>query len=108
MVLDTVGKGLDTTRQWSQDALLAVNASSKTLNVTPAFHVFRHVSQYVQTGARVVTTTGGDALAFKNPDGSVVVIAYNSGAARTFIVSALGKRLQFGMPGTGWATIVTK
>src|SRR5581483_4866827 len=70
MVLDTVGKGNDTVRQWSQDALLVINTTSKTLTLSPAYHVFRHVSQYVQPGARVVSTTGGDALAFKNPDGT--------------------------------------
>ena len=48
MVLDTAGKGNDTVRQWTQDALLIVNTSSKTLTLTPAYHVFRHVSQYVK------------------------------------------------------------
>src|SRR6185369_6986613 len=86
MVLDTVGKGNDTVRQWSQDALLVINTSSKALTLSPAYHVFRHVSQYVQPGARVVATSGGDALAFKNPDGSVVVAMYNSGGAKTSIV----------------------
>ena len=81
MVLDTGGKGNDTVRQWAQDALLVVNTSSKTLTLTPAYYVFRHVSQYVQPGAKVVATSGGDALAFKNPDGSVVAVMYNSGGA---------------------------
>jgi glucosylceramidase len=106
MVLDTVGKGNDTARQWSQDTLLAVNTSSKTLILTPAYHVFRHVSQYVQAGAKVVSTSGGDALGFKNPDGSVVAAMYNSGGASTYIVQIKGQKLQFSMPGTGWATVV--
>jgi glucosylceramidase len=105
MVLDTVGKGLDTTRQWSQDALLVVNTTSKTLTVTPAYYVFRHVSQYAQPGAQVVATSGGDAIAFKNPDGSEVVALYNSGGASTYIVQMKGQKLQFSMPGAGWATI---
>ena len=50
MVLDTVGKGNDTTRDWAQNALLTVNTSSKTLNLTPAYYVFRHVSQFVDAG----------------------------------------------------------
>ena len=106
MVLDTVGKGNDTVRQWSQDSLLVVNTSSKTLIVTPAYYVFRHVSQYVQPGAKVVATSGGDAIAFKNPDGSVVAAMYNSGGASTFIVQLKGQKLQFSMPGAGWATVV--
>ena len=78
MVLDTVGLGNDTVRDWRQNALLTVNTSSKTLNLTPTYHVFRHVSQYVKPTARVVATSGStDAVAFKNPDGSVVAVMYN-------------------------------
>jgi glucosylceramidase len=105
MVLDTEGKGNDTTRSWSQDSLLVVNTSSKALVITPAYYVFRHCSQYVQVGATVLTTTGGDAIAFKNPDGSYVTIMYNSGAAGTYIVSVNGKKLSFSMPSNGWATV---
>jgi glucosylceramidase len=106
MVLDPVGKGNDTVRQWSQDSLLVVNTTSKTLIVTPAYYVFRHVSQYVQPAAKVVATSGGDALAFKNPDGSVVAAMYNSGGASSYIVQIKGQKLQFSMPATGWATVV--
>jgi len=105
MVLDTVGKGNDMVRQWSQDSLLIVNTSSKTMTPAPAFYVFRHLSQFVQPGAQVVATTGGDAVAFKNPDGSIITTLYNSGAAKTFIVSVKGQKLQFGMPANGWATL---
>jgi glucosylceramidase len=105
MVLDTVGKGNDTTRNWPQDALLTVNTSSKTLTATPAYYVFRHCSQYVQVGATVVGTSGGEALAWKNPDGSLVAVMYNSGSATTYTVAIAGKKLQFAMPSQGWATV---
>jgi glucosylceramidase len=105
MVLDTVGKGNDMTRNWPQNALLTVNTSSKTLNITPAYYVFRHMSQFVVAGAKVVATTGGDALAFKNPDGSIITVIYNSGGAATYIVAVGGKKLQFAMPANGWATV---
>ncbi len=105
MVLDTAGKNLDAMRPWPQNALLTVDTAAKTLNVTPTYHVFRHLSQYVDPGAKVVTTTGGDALAFKNPDGTIVAVAYNAGAARKMIVSVAGRRQQFDAPANGWATI---
>jgi glucosylceramidase len=108
MVLDTVGVGIDTTRVWPQDALLTVDTQAKTLNITPAYYVFRHVSRFAATGARVVATSGGDALAFKNPDGGIVAVMYNSGSAKTMTVSMAGKRLQFAMPGNGWATVVSR
>jgi glucosylceramidase len=108
MVLDTVGKGIDTTRDWAQNALLTVNTSSKTLTPTPAYYVFRHLSQYVDPGAKVVAASGGDALAFKNPNGSIVTVLYNSGGAKTTIVAASGKKFSFMMPGSGWATVVSQ
>jgi glucosylceramidase len=109
MVLDTVGKGNDTVRQWSQDALLIVNTSTKQLTITPAYYVFRHVSQYVQPAAKVVAVTGGDALGFKNPDGSIVAVMFNSGAANAnYIVQIAGKKLQFAMPANGWATVISQ
>jgi glucosylceramidase len=106
MVLDTMGKGIDSTRQWSQNALLVVDRSAKTLTPTPAYYVFRHLSQFVVPGARVVATSGGDALAFKNPNGSIVTVMYNSGAARSMIVAVAGKQLQLAMPSNGWATVI--
>jgi len=105
MVLDTVGRSLDTVRPWAQNALLAVDTSGKKLIITPTYYVFRHLSQYVDPGAKLVGTSGGDALAFKNPDGSITTVMFNSGGAKTAIVAVGGKKLQFSMPGNGWATI---
>jgi glucosylceramidase len=104
MVLDKSGLGIDTSRDWKQDALLV--ADSGNVNPTPAYYVFRHFSQYVTPGATVVGTTGGDAVAFKNPDGSIVAVLYNSGSANSnYIVAIGGKKLQFAMPAAGWATV---
>jgi glucosylceramidase len=105
MVLDTVGASIDSKQPWAQNALLTVDTSAKKLNVTPTYYVFRHVSQFVAPGATVVGTTGGDALAFKNRDGSIVTVMYNSGSASTYILAVGGKKLQFAMPANGWATV---
>ena len=109
MVLDTVGNSNDTHRSWNQNALLAVDTGAKKLVVTPTYCVFRHFSQFVVPGAKWVATSGGDAVAFKNPDGTVVAVMYNSGSANNnYVVSIAGKKLQFSMPGNGWATVVNK
>ncbi|HKO53117.1 MAG TPA: glycoside hydrolase family 30 beta sandwich domain-containing protein, partial [Polyangiaceae bacterium] len=98
------GKGIDNTRVWAQNALLVVDGGQ--IVQTPAYYVFRHVSQYVAPQAKRIDATGGDAVAFKNPDGSLVAILYNSGAANNnYVVSIAGKNLQFAMPASGWATI---
>ncbi len=107
MVLDTEGKNLDEQRVWPQNALLAVDKSKKTLEVTPAYYVFRHIGQYVDTGAIRLSTQGGNAISFLNPNGSIVTSAFNSGNgdAQT-TVSVGGKNYQFNIPGRGWATLV--
>jgi glucosylceramidase len=108
MVLDTVGVGIDTTRVWPQNALLTVDTTAKTLNITPTYYVFRHFSQFVGTGAKVVASSGGDAVGFRNPDGSVVAVMFNAGSAKTVTVALAGRKLQFAMLGNGWATVVSR
>jgi glucosylceramidase len=108
MVLDTVGKSLD---NWPQNALLVVDRSAKKLVVTPAYHVFRHFSRYVAPGATRIGLTGStDAVAFKNPDGSIVTQVYNKAAAAKKTTVGVGSALsqtlyQFDVPAHGWATL---
>jgi len=107
MVLDSGGLGNDTSRHWAQNALLVANNGQVT--ETPFYWVFRHLSQYVMPGANVVGTSGGDALAFKNPDGSLVAVAFNSGAANpNYVVAMGGKKFQVNMPSKGWVTVKYK
>jgi O-glycosyl hydrolase len=47
-------------------------------------------------------------VAFKNPDGSIVARCVQLGAAKTMTVSIANQKLQFAMPGTGWATVVSR
>jgi glucosylceramidase len=108
MVLDTVGKSLD---NWPQDALLVVDRTAKTLTATAAYYAFRHYSAYIVPGATRIGTTGSnDAVAFKNPDGSVIVEVYNKASAATTMTVGVGSALsqslyQFSVPAHGWATL---
>ncbi len=56
-------------------------------------------------GAVRLGTQGGDALAFRNPDGSIVTVLYNSGGETQMTLSVGGQNLQFTVPGQGWATV---
>ncbi len=106
MVLDKDGLGNDTTREWKQDSLLVVNGGK--IVKTPAYWVFRHSSQFAAPGGKVVATTSGsgiESFGFKNSDGGLVAVIYNTGSAKTAIVSIAGKKLSFAMPGAGWATV---
>jgi glucosylceramidase len=105
MVLDKNGLGIDTSRDWRQDALLVANGGS--VSTTQAYYVFRHFSQFVDPGDKVVGTSGGDAVAFKKADGTVVVVMYNSGSTKTYTVKVGSKLLQLSVPGSGWGTLVS-
>jgi glucosylceramidase len=108
MVLDTIGKSLD---GWPQDALLVVDRSAKTLTATAAYYAFKHFSAYIVPGATRIGTQGtNDALAFKNPDGSVIVEVYNKASSSTTLIVGVGSALsqtlyQFDVPAHGWATL---
>jgi len=105
MVLDTLGTNLNASKPWHQNALLTVDRSAKKLTATPAYYVFRHFSQIVAPKATVIGTSGGEALGFKNPDGTIVLVIYNSGAAKKTTVSLGGSKFEFDMPANGWATV---
>jgi glucosylceramidase len=106
MVLDTGGRNLDTVRPWAQNALLAVDVNAKTLIVTPTYYVFRHAAQYVDPGSSRVQVSGGDSLAWKNPDGDIVLVTYNSqNSPADRVISIGGSTYQVTIPGQGWATV---
>jgi glucosylceramidase len=104
MVLDHVGRNLDEQRPWPQNALISFRQDG-SINITPYYYVYRHVAQYAEPGGKRIRVTGGNALAFKNPDGSVMVAMYNSGAAQQVTLSIGGTMMQFMAPNNGWATV---
>jgi glucosylceramidase len=107
MVLDVQGKNLDFDRPWPQNALLVVDRAAGTFTATAAYYVFRHLSYFVEPGAKRIATGGsGDALAFQNPDGAVVTVVYNNGNQAKATTLGIGDtRLQFEVPAHGWATV---
>jgi len=107
MVLDTNGYNLDEVRPWAQNALLVVDREARRLIVTPAYYVFRHVARFVEPGAVVLDVGGADALAWKNTDGSLVVVAHNSAEqAGDTVLAVGGAAWRFSVPARGWATFV--
>lgn len=65
---------------WRQNSLCTVDASSGELKYQPEFYLMKHVSHFVKEGARVLGVRGhwaANALAFENPDGSIVLVVNN-------------------------------
>ena len=83
-----------------------MDRATATLIVTPAYYVFRHLAQFIESGAVRIGTSGGDALAFRNPDGSIVTVMYNSGGSPAATTLGVGSAtFQFDIPAHGWATV---
>lgn len=61
---------------WAQNAMVSVDTGAGTVRRNAEFYVMKHISGFVDVGAERLTAldTTDSALAFRNPDGAVVVI----------------------------------
>lgn len=66
---------------WAQNSLVVVDPVSKTFTYTPEYYILKHVSHYVQQGARKLVVSGSyeNVMAFRNPDRSLVIVVANEG-----------------------------
>jgi glucosylceramidase len=90
----------------------ATTPSSITYNVE--YYVLGHLGKFVVPGAhRIASNTFGpgsiEDVAFKNPDGSKVLLALNaSGASSSFTVSWNGENFNYNLPAGALATFTWK
>jgi glucosylceramidase len=77
MILDETGKS---TWGWNQNSLISINQSTKKISYTPEFYLFKHFSHFVPKGSVKLKSYGnfGDAIAFIDPHGEVVLIMANT------------------------------
>ncbi len=123
---------IGTTRNWARGVLLwnlaldeahgphlggckdcrgVVTIDSKTGEVTrnPEYYALGHLSRFVRRGARRIASSspvaGIETVAFLNPDGSRVLLAFNtSDDASEFVVASPDGRFAYRMPGHAAAT----
>ncbi|RYE37302.1 MAG: glycosyl hydrolase family 30 [Sphingobacteriaceae bacterium] len=77
MVLDDFGKS---TWGWKQNALIVISKEKKQVTYTPEYYLMKHFSNYIIKGAVKLKTNNANEdnlLAFKNPDGKIIVIVAN-------------------------------
>ena len=103
MVLDETGLS---TWGWKQNALITVLRADHQVRYNPEFYLLKHLSAFVQLGARRIGTGDSpDALAFANPDGTIVVVMANfSGAAETVELEWSKKTYHLSLPDRSIAT----
>jgi glucosylceramidase len=92
MILDESG---GSTWGWKQNALISVNRFTAAVKYNDEFFVMAHLSHFVRPGAVRIGTSGddGEAFAFRNPDGSLVLLAANPGFTARELTIRLGDRM---------------
>lgn len=78
MVLEPTGRS---TWGWNQNSMITINPNSAEVTYNPEFYVMKHFSHFIKPGAVRLGTKGhftGNALAFENLDGTIVIIVNNS------------------------------
>jgi glucosylceramidase len=93
---------------WHQNSLIAVDAEAHTFRYTNDFYLLKHVTHFVDTGARRLDISGtcDDALAFLNPNGSTVVLLRNElPHPQTVHVQFLNRAVAVELPPDSMATL---
>jgi glucosylceramidase len=64
---------------WPQNALVTIDAVSRSYRFTHDYYLLKHLTHFVERGARRLEATGtfDDALVFANPDRSLAVLLRN-------------------------------
>lgn len=79
---------------------------------TPLFYAISHFSKFIRPGAQRIELTGANAdlmaTAFRNPDGSVVAVAFNLLESDKTYTVRLGKlpETRISIPGQALQTVV--
>jgi glucosylceramidase len=74
------------------------------------YYVLGHLSKFVKPGAVRIDSTAEaqgkiENVAFRNPDGTIVLVAVNTGGTQNFQVSYQGKTFGYKMPAGSMATL---
>lgn len=72
-------QGVPSTWGWAQNSLVVVDARNKTYRYTSDYYLMKHLSHFVDIGALGLCVSGtcDNALAFRNPDGTIVALVRN-------------------------------
>ena len=70
-------------------------AAAKSFRYNHDYYLMKHLSHFVEVGAKRVETTGtcDDALGFVNPDGGLVFLLRNEAAREEFVEIRAGGRI---------------
>jgi len=82
---------------WPQNSLVVVNPVTRRHRLTPDYWLMRHIAGMVRPGARALAVPSflgfEDQIAFRNPDGSLVLVANNGLSTPQQVRYAVGAKL---------------
>ncbi len=80
---------------WAQNSLVVVDANTKTYNYSNEYYLLKHVSHFVQPGAKKLETDGEykDVLAFVNPDQTIVIVVANQEQTEKSVNIKIGDKI---------------
>ncbi|WP_312876206.1 glycoside hydrolase family 30 beta sandwich domain-containing protein [Paenibacillus alginolyticus] len=91
---------------------MKIDQKNGAISFNPDYYAFGHASKFIRAGAyRIDSNTLGSGniedVAFRNPDGSEVLIAFNSAVgSRSFKVQRGSKAFTYTLPAGAAATFV--
>lgn len=107
-----LAEGGESTWGWKQNTMISINKETKSVSYNPEYSVMRHFSRYVIPGARLIPLTGamsGNAVAFENPDNSVIITINNPSFHKRELRLAIGeKTLEFTLHENSINTLIVK
>lgn len=91
--ISTANGGLSTWG-WPQNSLVSVDTSSKTYRFNHDYFLMKHLTHFVDVGAKAVDTTGtcDDVLAFVNPGGSTAALLRNESSMPKLVQIQVGAK----------------
>ncbi|MBK8474964.1 MAG: glycoside hydrolase family 30 protein [Opitutaceae bacterium] len=97
---------------WRQNSLLTVDRKTETVHHNHEFYAMKHLSATVLPGAQRIAVQNGPLLktvAFRNPDGSRVLIILNdTEQAISAVLGAPGSAVQFDLPALSMITLTLR
>jgi glucosylceramidase len=107
----STGQGGLSTWGWAQNSLVSVDAAAKTFRYNHDYYLLKHLTHFVDVGAKSLEATGtcDDALAFLNPNGSVVLLVRNElPHAQMLQVQLPGRAVAVELPPDSMGTLAIK
>ncbi len=92
---------------WRQNSMISIDSTNGDVRYNPEFYLVKHFSHFIRPGARKLRVTGDrkSELAFRNPDGSIVLVLHNDADNVASLRAKIGMHVvNLEIPGHAFAT----